>query len=204
MLGGDTSFVPEDPHPEENPPIGPGGPDAPDPEPPAGDSALTAEIIRRLEQCVKDIYGVTMTSIQAATPGNLGTFSGSGRDVLRRSGGDNSPILVMTNTSSFSSRQLAQMSEDYRRRNSSHPRLQPGELVLGATFGFGMAGLVNVSPYTNYLANNPPADFSSNYSYLRRQIHELGHSLSAITGRGSGERGKQLEDCVYGKPFTFN
>ena len=206
VLGGDTNFVPVDPNPEENPPTGPGpeGPDAPDPEPPAGDSALTAEIIRRLAQCVKDIYGITMTSIQAATPGNPGTFSGSGRDILRRSGGDNSSILVITNTSSFSSRQLAQMSEDYRRRNSSHPRLQPGQLVLGATFGFGMAGLVNVSPYTNYLANNPPADFSSNYSYLRRQIHELGHSLSAITGRGSGERGKQLEDCVYGKPFTFS
>jgi hypothetical protein len=196
--------VPVDPNPEENPPTGPGpgGPDAPDPEPPAGDDALTAEIIRRLTQCVKDLYGVTFSSIRAATPGTLGVFQGTGDDRYRP--GTENVILVMTNTGSFSSRELANMSEDYRRRNPSHPRVQPGELVLGATFGFGMAGLVNVSPYTNYLANNPPADFSSNYSYLRRQIHELGHSLSTLTGRGSGERGKQLEDCVFGKPFTFS
>lgn len=204
VLGGDTSFVPEDSNPEENPPIGPGGADAPEPEPPAGDNALTAEIIRRLAKCLKDIYGVTFTSIQAATPGNLGTFEGIGKDTQQRAGTESTPIVVITNTSAFSSQQLAQMSEDYRKRNPTHPRVAPGQVVLGATFGFGYAGLVPVSAYTNYLPNNPPADFSSNYSYLRRQIHELGHSLSIITGRGSGERGTQLEECVYGKPFTFN
>ena len=112
--------------------------------------------------------------------------------------------MILTNSSSFSFTQLGDMSNDYARRNPTHPKVGPGELVLGATFGLGMAGIINVSPYANYLANNPPADFSSNYSYLRRQIHELGHSLSAIKGRGNGERGRQLEDCVYGKPFSFS
>jgi hypothetical protein len=153
---------------------------------------------------VKDIYGVTFTSIQASTLNTLGIFQGSGRDLYRRAGGDNTPIMIMTNSSSFSSAQLRDMSNDYAMRNPTHPKVGAGELVLGVTFGFGMAGSVTVSPYTNYLANNPPADFSSNYSYLRRQIHELGHSLSTITGRGTGERGKQLEDCVFGKPFTFS
>jgi hypothetical protein len=92
------------------------------------------------------------------------------------------------------------MNNDYARMHTDkqQPIARPGQLVLGATFSFGMAGLVTVSPYGNYLANNPPKDFSSYYSYLRRQVHELGHSLSDITGKGSGERGKQLEDCVYG------
>lgn len=112
--------------------------------------------------------------------------------------------MILTNSSSFSFTQLGDMSNDYARRNPTHPKVGPGELVLGATFGLGMAGIINVSPYANYLANNPPADFSSNYSCLRRQIHELGHSLSAIKGRGNGERGRQLEDCVYGKPFSFS
>ena len=200
VLPGGVEFVPEVP-PGEQPPVEPGpGPEPPSPEPPAGDSALTAEIIRKLTQCLKDIYGVTLTNITAATPNGLGIVQGSGNDVRRGQGA----IMVTTNTSSFSSTDLKNMSNDHAKRNPTHPKVGPGELVLGATFGFGMAGIVTVSPYTNYLANNPPKDFSSNYSYLRRQIHELGHSLSAITGKGRGERGKQLEDCVFGKPFTFS
>jgi RHS repeat-associated protein len=202
VIGGTAGpdvFIPEEP-PSDGIPATPGLDTDP---PPAGNDALTAEIIRRLTQCVKDIYGVTLTSIQASTPNTLGIFQGSGKDLNRRSGTDNTPIMILTNSSSFSSAQLRDMNNDYARRNTTHPKAGPGELVLGATFGLGMAGMVTVSPYVNYLANNPPADFSSNYSYLRRQIHELGHSLSTITGRGTGERGRQLEDCVYGKPFTF-
>ena len=186
-------------------PVGP-DPGTESPDPTTGNDALTAEIIKRLAYCVNAIYGVTFTSIQASTPNTVGIFQGTGKDLNRRGGGDNTPIMITTDSSSFSSGQLRDMSNDYATRNPTHPRTGPRQLVLGATFGFGMAGIVTVSPYLNYLANNPPADFSSNDSYLRRQIHELGHSLSTITGRGDRrrERGQELEECVYGKPFSFS
>lgn len=199
IVGGDVNFLPKD-SPSEELPSGPGP--GTEPEPPAGDDALTAEIIRRLAECVKDLYGVTFKSIQASTPNTLGIFQGTGNDMYRRTGGD-TPIIITTDSSSFSITELTNMNNDYSRRHPTHAKPGPKQLILGVTFGFGLAGTVTVTPYTNYLGNNPPADFSSNYSYLRRQIHELGHSLSTITGRGDGERGKQLEECVFGKPFTF-
>lgn len=187
----------------EKPPTDPTpGTEPTNPTSPNSNDALTAQIINRLTQCVIDLYGVTFTSIQASTPNAIGIFQGTGRDQYRRTGGD-APIIITTDSSSFSSEQLRNMNNDYASRHPDHPRAGPGSLVLGVAFGFGLAGIVPVSPYLNYLANNPPADFSSNHSYLRRQIHELGHSLSTITGRGRGERGNQLEDCVYGRPFRL-
>jgi hypothetical protein len=108
--------------------------------------------------------------------------------------------MVIAN-SAFSSEQLRDMNNDYAKHypETSHPIVGPKDKVLGVTFGFGTAGIIRVSPYTNYLANDPPPDFDSDYWYLRRQIHELGHSLSEITGKGKGERGNQLENCVYKK-----
>ena len=47
--------------------------------------------------------------------------------------------MILTNSSSFSFTQLGDMSNDYARRNPTHPKVGPGELVLGATFGLGMA-----------------------------------------------------------------
>jgi len=190
-------FEPIDP--PEQPPIDP----PIEPDPPVQPDPLTKSLIDRLTKCVKDLYGVTLTSIRAAKPGELGIFEGTGFDRHRR-GGSNGGILVTTDTKSFSMQELANMSNSYAQRypDRGHPTVKPGELVLGATFSNGLALFTPVTPYTNYLANDPPADFNSNSSYLRRQIHELGHSLSDITGRGSGERGKELEECVFGKPFS--
>ena len=76
-------FISEEP-PSEGPANPGSGTDSPDPEPPIGNDALSAEIIRRLAQCVKDINGVTLTSIQASTPNTLGIFQGSATDPYRR------------------------------------------------------------------------------------------------------------------------
>jgi RHS repeat-associated protein len=154
----------------------------------------------RLKKCVSDIYGVQLTSFTGAKAGSLGTFSGTG---YNRHTGRTGNIVVMTNASGFSSQQLATMSDSYARSypQRGHPTVQPGERVLGATFSFGMAGFIQVSPYVNYLANNIPFEkFNTTPDVVREflQVHELGHSLADITGKGKGERGKQLEDCVFG------
>lgn len=202
ILGGDVNFVPVDPNPEGQPPEGPGpGPEAPDPDPPADKSALTAEIIKRLTECLKSLYGVTLSSIKAATPTEFGRVQGTINNPITSA--LDQPVMVTTDSTSFTSTELRNMSNAYAITHRDHPRAGPSELVLGATFGNGMAGTVRVTPNLNYVANNAPGMYSSNYWYLRRQIHELGHSLSTITGKGSGERGKQLEDCVYGKAFKF-
>lgn len=110
----------------------------------------------------------------------------------------------MTNATSFSGRQLAAMNNSYARRypGKRQPRVTPGEVIGGVTFSFGWAGMIQVSPYVNYLAN----DFDQNVkdwnlspqaSTLFRQVHELGHSLSDITGKGKGERGDELTNCVF-------
>ena len=121
---------------------------------------LNPSDLDRLKNCVSEIYGVEFTSFSAANGNQLGAFQGSGYNrYTGRTGG----IQVLTNASSFSSSQLATMNNDYASRypDKHQPMVGPGERVLGATFSFGMAGVIQVSPYVNYLANDPPAFASS-------------------------------------------
>lgn len=164
-------------------------------------SGQEPNFLDRLKTCVNQIYGVDLTSFTAANGDTLGKFWGTGFD---RYAGRNGSILVMTNASSFSGSQLAEMNNDYARRypDKHQPMLRPGDVVGGATFSFGRAGLIQVSPYVNYLANDFDRtvkwNLSNQGSFLFRQVHELGHSLSDITGKGKGERGDQLTNCVFG------
>lgn len=184
---------------------GPVMPELPGDPPPSGGSpgggvqALpNKSFIDRLKDCVKEIYGVDLTNFTSVTSGRHGVFQGTG---YNRYTGHTGLIQVVTNASAYSSNQLRSMNNEYARRypHKGQPVVQPGERVLGATFSFGMIGATQVSPYVNYLANNPPSSLSTDAAKQFLQVHELGHSLSDITGKGSGERGKQLEDCVFPK-----
>ena len=88
-------------------------------------------------------------------------FSGSGFD---RYAGRNGNIQVMTNASSFSGSELASMNNDYARRypDKHQPVVRRGDVVGGVTFSFGMAGVIQVSPYVNYLANDFDRNVKSN------------------------------------------
>lgn len=109
-------------------------------------------------------------------------FGGTGYDRYARGTGY---IQVLTNGSSFSSEELKMMNNSYARLqpDKRQPIAGPSQRVLGATFSFGVAGFQQVSPYVNYLANNPPSYMSSDFARLVQQVHELGHSLADITGR---------------------
>lgn len=132
-----------------------------------------------------------------STNGSLGSFEGTGYNRHSRGTGF---IQVLTNAGSFSSADLRMMNSDYIRRypERGHPPLRPGERAVGVTFSFGIAGFIQVTPYVNYLANDVTGYLATPDGLRRLQVHELGHSLSDITGRGKGsERGKELEDCVF-------
>ena len=171
----------------------------PNPEAPA--TAPPTTFTERLKTCVNQIYGVELTGFTAATKDTLGKFWGTGFNRYTRTNGG---ILVTTDASKFSGMQLANMNNDYARRypDKRQPMVRRGEVVGGVTFSFGRAGLIEVSPYLNYLANDfdqkAKLNITSEASTLFRQVHELGHSLADITGKGTeGESGDRLTDCVY-------
>jgi hypothetical protein len=162
-------------------------------EPPAKPKTF----LENLKDCVSKLYGVTLKSFTSAKSGKDGVFEGKGLNAK----GNMESVKVTTNVWAYSMSGLNYLNNDYVKNNpnSGQPRAKPGQLVLGVTFGFGVADGCVQSPYLNYLANDPPPAYASDDSYRRRQVHELGHSLAAITGKlQPGEQGEALENCVFG------
>ena len=151
----------------------------------------------RLKKCVSDIHGVQVTSFTGAKAGSLGTFSGTG---YNRHTGRTGNTFITTNPNSFSSQQLATMSNSYARSypQRGHPMTQPGERYWEQPYRL-VGRLINCFAVFELLAKISCEKFIDSDTVLQfLQVHELGHSPADITGKGKGERGKQLEDCVFG------
>ncbi len=132
------------------------------------------EVTKTLPDCVDELFGVSLRSFTPSRPGSSGAFVGYGPD-SRRNRGNNATITVVN---------------DVRTLSSSFMGWLTGSPTDGMTFG--------INPYRNFTAN----DVRNPSQILRIQVHELGHSLTYVTGaadKGPRDAGYRLEDCVFSR-----
>jgi RHS repeat-associated protein len=129
---------------------------------------------KALDDCTKQLFGVSLAAFKGSVPGGNGYFIGIGPDGRSR-GGATGPIVVTNDASTYTAAQIAQIAGQPNAIGFTDPR----------------------NPYQNYGNNN-----NNGIGTLINQVHELGHSLNSITTGVSPlvpepvEEGKRLEDCV--------
>jgi hypothetical protein len=134
--------------------------------------------LKVLDKCVQQLFGVAFRLFAPSEPGQSGVFVGYGPDSITNAG-NNAAIGVGNDNRTYSEAWLTAKAKET-------------EVVRGR-----VTGLTNTaSPYVNWTAN----DVDPN-EMLTTQIHELGHSLGAITTGNLEEKpyfdnGKALEECV--------
>jgi hypothetical protein len=148
-----------------------------------------------LNKCIQDLFGVTLKQFNESSQGQNGSFLGRGPDTLRN-GGNDANISIINDVNSFSSQQLQAKGT----KGGAAPP-PPGRNILGLE----LPG----NPYVNYAANNL-SNYVVNQALVPNvmasiQVHELGNSLSDITGAAFNpatvpgldkDPGQALENCV--------
>ena len=153
----------------------------PEPAPPAKTPYIDTAV---LNSCTQDLFGVTtdQAKFTETTLGSSGSFTGTGPDVINKSGNDNT-FTITNNASKYSLNDLKTIHE-----NLSGKKLGKNERITGNS----PADI----PWINYTANN----LTPRLEVLKTQVHELGHSLDVITGIRMKDRGVEagfkLENCV--------
>jgi RHS repeat-associated protein len=141
-----------------------------------------------LDQCIRQLFGVSLKEFNQSSPNNNGSFAGYGPDSISN-GGNDADIYVINDTSR-SSTQLGRMAA------REGGRVPPGSILVGLT--------LPSNPYRNYTSSM----FRGAVTMAKAQVHELGNSLQLITGAafnpatvpGSDkDPGQLLENCVNGK-----
>jgi YD repeat-containing protein len=143
-----------------------------------------------LNSCTEDYFGVTLNTFDESRVGHAGSFTGTGPSYLPNNpnGSGGTATFKITNSLDYSNAQLTAYNNNLK---------TPGEPTSGPIIGLTIRG----APLKNYTGtDNGPMQM------LMTQVHELGHSLDAITQIGydipenhSGKKdlgGKILEDCV--------
>jgi RHS repeat-associated protein len=154
-------------------------------------SAKPAVDLSRLADCIWEQFGVVLTAFVPSVGAGTGTpsdningsFTGVGLDVFK--GNPDSEITV---TNDIQTKSLKDLNND----NTPDPY---SEKESGSTFG----ATYGDNPYVNFSSNGAVGDSF----VLGLQVHELGNSLSVITGSYGGESlknshsdpGQQTEDC---------
>jgi RHS repeat-associated protein len=143
---------------------------------------------KKLDECTQELFGVSLTSFTGSKKGQGGSFVGLGPD--RGNGNNNTVIKIRSDVTTYSLSQLKAI-ENGARAARGEPLLKPGDQIYGITFPN--------APYTNYTAN----DLTNPLDILKNQIHELGHSLAAVTqidrNPPLGEQGAKLVKCMNKK-----
>ena len=144
----------------------------------AGGTKVAYVDTKVLGNCLQQLFNVELYAFKGSTPGGSGYFIGYGRDSRQHSQGGRdgaSGIIVVTNdAATYNAAQISQRAGT-------------------AAVGYTPPG----DPYNNFTNNN-----NNSIGTLQTQVHELGHSLFAITSGLSSlvpdrvERGTSLEDCV--------
>lgn len=174
-----------------------------------------AAVRQALSDCINELWkgNVTLSGFDPSAKGHSGTadfeYSASGyarvtNNVQRFTGGD-LKILSLAARGNYT----LPVGQD---RGLTFPR--PTTFRWVDTNGFGLQE-ISVSPYENYTANNVdklpgyfPGLISVIGGFQDTQIHELGNSIAAITGKNIGklndptkdtDSGVQLERCVAGR-----
>ncbi|MDQ3688043.1 MAG: DUF4214 domain-containing protein [Acidobacteriota bacterium] len=169
----------------------------PEPQNPVSETARFDET--RLNDCVSRLYGIELGGFTASQRGRNGSFVG----VVTLEDGARAGFRVVNDVNSFSRVQIG---------NISRGRPDNGVTVNGIAFTADGRGVATYSPYRNYTANN----LTNPTGILGVQIHELGHSLTMITGirpetssrsrlrPGGADAGTALERCVFGGEVGSN
>jgi hypothetical protein len=143
-----------------------------------------------------------MKDFKPSRDGHNGSFTGEGsynptavdnRNNPERSFG---PIFVVNEVNAYNQRRLSQIAGD------------ADNTTIGATFYLPNS---SYSPYRNFTAS----DLTNPTAILAVQVHELGNSLSMITGKslpppavpginGDKDAGVTFERCVFGGDVTRN
>ena len=143
-----------------------------------------------LGNCIKDLYGVTLTSFTPSSGTALGVFVGFGPD--RGSGGNNAPITIKNDATRYNMNEMKKIENAFRAAQGL-PLLGPNDEVWGMTIDDATH-----NHYTNYTAS----DLTNALDTLKSQVHELGHSLALVTGiegnahSNGWEQGAKLEKCM--------
>ncbi|MGH9942902.1 MAG: hypothetical protein ACRD9R_11165 [Pyrinomonadaceae bacterium] len=143
-----------------------------------------------LNECIQELFGVELRSFTESRRGSNGSFTGTGPSNYnnKNGAGNNDTFTITTDVHRYSLNDLRDVENRFRAA-AGRPLLGPNDQINGTTN--------RLAPLTNFTAN----DLKGSFAILRNQIHELGHSLDAITGIGydfqkNGEAGKKLVDCV--------
>jgi hypothetical protein len=145
-----------------------------------------------LNGCTDDYFGVTLNpnGFTPSASGGVGSFTGTGPSYLPTNphgAGNNDTFMVKNNSSTYDTKYLTFLDNQFRAAMGRPPN-PPGVTVVGTTNRF--------APLTNYTSRN-----LGPMQTLVTQVHELGHSLDAITGIGYDFKkddlaGRILENCV--------
>jgi RHS repeat-associated protein len=181
-------YHPIDPSKFGSPPFLDPGTDYFDPNTGGGDSSVNQKV---LAECVDQYFGVRLDRFDKTQKGKNGLFVGYGPDTLSN-GGNNKSIYVQ-NYVGFSSAQLVVL-------NNSLPN---HKLISKNSHLDGLE--IPTNPYNDYTA------YDAISPMVETQVHELGNSLSVITGAAFNpetvhwnplsdyDAGQLLEDCVRNK-----
>ncbi|HXM47489.1 MAG TPA: hypothetical protein VN956_06435 [Pyrinomonadaceae bacterium] len=144
-----------------------------------------------LDSCTQDYFGWKLEAFDESRAGHSGSFKGTGPSYLPNNpnGYGGTATYTITNSVRYSNDQL---------RAIDNRRKIPGEPNTGRILGLTDPG----APLTNYTGYDSP----SAIEMLITQVHELGHSLDAITqigydfpekhGGKTDLGGEILENCV--------
>jgi hypothetical protein len=150
-----------------------------------------------LAGCVREFFGWELIDFKEATKGGFGTFKGKGPSYhgTNPNPGNNQELTITNNAASYSISYLKYKNAELGGKTPSK------DDIWGLTVG---------SNLTNWTGNDVPTDMDA----LVVQIHELGHTLDALTQIGYDDDtkhpdkpdlgGKILENCVRdGGGFKF-
>jgi hypothetical protein len=135
-----------------------------------------------LNECTQDYFGVTLNSFTPSSHGKDGSFTGTGPSYLHdnpNGAGYDDTFTITNNVRRYSTSELSTINRNLTGKD---------QRVTGMTDPY--------TPLRNYTAN----DLKSPLEILKTQVHELAHSLDAITAiqyKDKGvEPGDKLESCV--------
>jgi RHS repeat-associated protein len=163
----------------------------------AGGNPISAqEVEMNLDSCLRTMYNLRVTSFTPSQKGKHGNVNVNSTDGRRFGPAAGFGFGVVNDATSFNSVQIGTIGGG---------GTDDGVTALGFAPSPDGQGFQQYSPHINYTANN-----LTNPTYIMAvQIHELGHSLTMITGiqpkipskarrPGGPDGGTPLERCVFG------
>jgi RHS repeat-associated protein len=148
----------------------------------------SAQINSAINSCAENLFGITLIDFDPSSKGHNGSFTGRTIDGHQIAG--NPQVHIVNATTSYTIAQLTAMSPHAR--------------------GYVTVGLEHPgSPHRNFTASDREkiaSEIVGVSSFVQTQIHELGNSLSDITGthfssspkKRDQDEGQAFQDCIAG------